>query len=143
MSSATASALRPGARSTGMPRAVAAATSTLLGSPRHEPIGDEGEVEDGALHRVGLDDEHVRAFGLDALGELLRVVDAQWLLFDPRVVDDVGEALERVEPFTAERRRDERLGSIGHAASSRLRLGVLLGRRFVFHEVGTVLGVRR
>ena len=36
--SATPSALRPGAFSTGMPRAVAAAMSTLLGSPRQEPM---------------------------------------------------------------------------------------------------------
>src|SRR5437667_17609 len=37
-SSATASALRPGARRTGMPWAVAPGMSTLLGSPRQEPI---------------------------------------------------------------------------------------------------------
>ena len=54
---------------------------------------DEREVEDGALHGVGLDDEDVRAFGFDALGELLRVVDAQRVLVDPRVEHDVGEAL--------------------------------------------------
>src|SRR5207248_9994272 len=32
--------------------------------------------------------------------------------------------------------------SVGHAGSSRLRFGVLLCRRFVLHEVGTVLGAR-
>ena len=59
--SATASALRPGARSTGIPALVAASMSTLLGSPRHEPMQHERQVEHRALHRVGLDDEDVGA----------------------------------------------------------------------------------
>src|SRR4051812_1645713 len=47
VSSATPSALRPGARSTGIPAAVAPATSTLLGSPRHEPIATSGTSNTG------------------------------------------------------------------------------------------------
>ena len=45
--SATASALRPGARSTGMPAFVAAATSTLVGSPRQLPITRSGRSNTG------------------------------------------------------------------------------------------------
>ena len=47
--SATASALRPGARSTGMPLAVAVSMSTLLGSPRHEPMASSGRSSTGPL----------------------------------------------------------------------------------------------
>ena len=53
------------------------------------------EVEHRPLDRVGLDDEQVGALGRDPLRELLAVVDAQRVLLDPRVVDDVGERLER------------------------------------------------
>ena len=45
--SATASALRPGARSTGIPRAVAPGMSTLVGSPRHDPIARSGRSRTG------------------------------------------------------------------------------------------------
>ena len=38
--------------------------------------GREGELEDRALDGVALDDDHVRTFTFDALGELRRVVDA-------------------------------------------------------------------
>ena len=45
--SATASALRPGARTTGIPLAVAPGMSTLVGSPRHEPIAMRGRSRTG------------------------------------------------------------------------------------------------
>ena len=47
--SATASALRPGVCSTGIPRAVAPAMSTLVGSPRVEPITRRGRSSTGPL----------------------------------------------------------------------------------------------
>src|SRR5579885_3395639 len=49
--SATASALRPGALMIGMPLAVAAARSTLLGSPRVEAIALSGRSNTGPLTR--------------------------------------------------------------------------------------------
>ena len=106
--SATASALRPGARSTGMPAAVAPATSTLVGSPRVEPMAHERQVEHRSLARVGLADEHGRADFLGPLGELLGVVQPQRVVVDPRVDDDLAELLQRVEPRTAQRRRRSR-----------------------------------
>ena len=114
--SATASALRPGARSTGMPALVAASTSTLLGSPRHEPMHAQRQVEHRTLHRVGLDDQEVGALGFDPRRELLAVVEPQRDLLDPRVVDDVGERLQGVHALAAERRGDECSGSIRHVA---------------------------
>src|SRR5262245_45663609 len=51
VSSATASALRPGARSTGIPAAVAAGTSTLVGSPRVAPMASSGRSRTGPAHR--------------------------------------------------------------------------------------------
>ena len=47
VTSATASALRPGARSTGIPRAVALGMSTFVGSPRHDPIARSGSSSTG------------------------------------------------------------------------------------------------
>ena len=40
----------------GCPRSVAPGMSTLVGSPRHEPIATQREVEHRTLHRVALDD---------------------------------------------------------------------------------------
>ena len=51
VSSATASALRPGARSTGTRAAVAAATSTLLGSPRQLHTARSGRSKRGPAQR--------------------------------------------------------------------------------------------
>src|SRR5262245_2064810 len=51
VSSATASALRPGARSTGIPAAVAPGTSTLVGSPRVAPMASSGRSRTGPAHR--------------------------------------------------------------------------------------------
>ena len=92
-SSATASALRPGARSTGMPLRGGGGDVDVGGVAAARADGDEREVEDRALHAVGLDDEQVGALGRDPLGELLGVVEAQRLVVDPRVEHDVGEAL--------------------------------------------------
>ena len=50
-SSATPSALRPGARSTGMPRSVAPGRSTLVGSPRVEPMATRGRSNTGPAQR--------------------------------------------------------------------------------------------
>ena len=85
------------------------------------PDGAQRQVEDRPLDRVGLDDEQVGALGRDPFGELLAVVHAQRVLLDPRVVDDLGEPLERVEALAPERRGDECLVSFGHASSSRVR----------------------
>ena len=76
--------------------------------------GPQGEVEHGAVHEVGLDDEHVGAFFLDTGGQLLAVVDAQGLVVDPRVEDDVGQLAQGVEAFAPEGRGDERLRSVCH-----------------------------
>ena len=51
MSSATASALRPGARRTGTPASVAAATSTLVGSPRQLHTATSGCSNSGPAQR--------------------------------------------------------------------------------------------
>ena len=118
VSSATASALRPGARSTGIPALVAASMSTLLGSPRHEPISLQRQVEHRALHRVGLDDEDVGALFDEARRELLAVHQAQRHVLDPRVVHDVGQRVERVPALAPERRGHQCLVSFGHASSS-------------------------
>ena len=120
VSSATASALRPGARSTGIPALVAASMSTLLGSPRHEPMQLQRQVEHRALHRVGLDDEDVGALFDEPGRELLAVVEPERDVLDPRVVHDVGQRVERVPALAPERRGHQRLVSFGHASSSRV-----------------------
>ena len=58
----------------------------------------------------------------DAGRELLAVVEAERDLLDPRVVDDVGEGLQRLHALAAERRGDERgrSGSGHRVASSRV-----------------------
>ena len=63
VSSATASAFLPGVVTTGMPRAVAAATSTLTGPPRAQQTRrtDGAGLEHALGHRGCLDDEHVVA----------------------------------------------------------------------------------
>src|SRR5262249_39699213 len=76
------------------------------------PYGDEREIQDRALDRIALDHDDIRAFFGDAVGQLRGVVDTQRLLLDPRVIDDVGEALELDESLAAGRRRHERLGSV-------------------------------
>ena len=65
-------------------------------------------LEHRTVHEVGLDDEDVGAVLAHARGELLAVEEAQRHLLDPRVVDDVGERLQRLHAFAAERRGDER-----------------------------------
>ncbi len=60
----------PGVRSTGMPLAVAAGTSTLVGSPRVEPMTRSGRSSTSPEHEVGLADEDGRADLVDALGQL-------------------------------------------------------------------------
>ena len=116
--SATASALRPGARSTGIPALVAASTSTLLGSPRHEPISCSGRsntgpfTESDSTMRMSAPSSH------EPRRELLAVHEPQRDVLDPRVVHDVGERVERVPALAAERRGHERLVSFGHASSS-------------------------
>ena len=76
----------------------------------------ERKVEDRALDRVGLDDEEVRALGLDAGGELLPVVEPERDLLDPGVVDDVGQGLQSLHALAAKGRGDECSRSIRHVA---------------------------
>ena len=63
VSSATASAFLPGVVTTGMPRLVAAATSTLTGPPRAQQTSRSAGrgVEDLVGDRRALDDEHLVA----------------------------------------------------------------------------------
>ena len=63
--SATASALRPGARSTGMPGGGGGGHVDVGGVAPARADGDERQVEDRALDEVGLHDEQVGALGLD------------------------------------------------------------------------------
>jgi hypothetical protein len=77
-------------------------------------------VEHGTVHEVGLDDEDVGAFLLDAGRELLAVVEAERHLLDPRVVHDIGERLQRLHALTAKRCGDERRrSSSGHRSHPR------------------------
>ena len=79
---------------------------------------EQREVEHRALHRVALDDEQVRALGLDALGELLGAVEAQRAVVDPRVEHDVGAQLAQgLEPVAAERRGHQDLRAVRHRGS--------------------------
>ena len=110
--SATASALRAGARSTGTPAAVAASTSTLLGSPRVLATATRGRSNTGPGAAVGLDDEDGGALVGGPLGQLLGVVDAQGLVVDPGVDDEVGELAQQLEPGPADGGRHERLSVI-------------------------------
>ena len=62
-------------------------TSTLLGSPRHEPISAQRQVEDRALRPKS--DSTIRMSApsaATALGQLLAVQDAERRVLDPRVV---------------------------------------------------------
>ena len=69
VSSATASALRPGARSTGTPASVAAATSTLFGITPAAAHGNERQFEQRAGTPVALDDGDGGTLGLHPLGQ--------------------------------------------------------------------------
>ncbi len=125
--SATAFALRPGARRTGIPAFVAPATSTLLGSPRHDPIQMSGRSKTGPLTESDSTTSRFAALGLDPGGEFLAVVETQGDLLDPRVVHDLGQGLQGVHALTAEWRGDERSGSIRHVRSSIGGFGCVLG----------------
>ncbi len=72
------------------------------------------EVEDRPLHRVGLDDQDVGAFLDQTRCELLTIQDADRDVFDPRVVHDVDQRVERLPTLAPERRGDKRLVSFGH-----------------------------
>ena len=111
--SATASALRPGVCSTGMPAAVAPATSTLLGSPRVDATARNGRSNTGPPTESPSTTRISASFGRSPFGELLGGVDPQRTLLDPRVVDHVGQLVELVETRTAEGGRHERTKS-GH-----------------------------
>src|SRR5262249_29968064 len=102
------------------------------------PYGDEREIQDRALDRIALDHDDIRAFFGDAVGQLRGVVDTQRLLLDPRVIDDVGGAPRLGAPC----RRTARCPWALFRSAPPPPAVVLLGLRFGFHEVGTVLGVR-
>ena len=94
--SATASALRPGRAQHRDPGGGGGGDVDVVGVAPARADREQRQVEDRALHAVGLHDEQVGALGLDPGRQLLGVVEAQGLLVDPRVEHDVGEALERV-----------------------------------------------
>ena len=78
----------------GCPAVVAAAMSTLLGSPRHEPMHARAGGRTPGPSRSRTRRSRMSApSSLDARRELLAVVEAQRDLLDPRVVHDVGERL--------------------------------------------------
>ena len=88
-----------------MPFSVAPGMSTLVGSPRHEPIASSGRSSTGPFTESLSTIEQVGALGLDALGELLGAVEAQRPVVDPRIEHDVGaELAQRLEPVAPERR---------------------------------------
>ena len=96
--SATPSALRPGARSTGMPLAVAPVEVDVGRVAAGRADGDEREVEHGPAALVGLADEDVAPSSVARGGELLLVVEAERVLVDPRVDDELAELLEGGRP---------------------------------------------
>ena len=88
----------------------------VVGIASTRPDDFQRQVEDGPLDGVGLHDQHVGAFGAQAVGELLALVEAQGHLFDPGVVYDVGDRPEGLEANASERRGHERNGSRSHCA---------------------------
>ena len=115
--SATASALRAGVFSTGMPAAVAPGMSTLFGSPRVDATARRASSKTGPFDRITLHHNDIGAFSGDALRQLLGAVDAQRRLIEltyPRVVDDVDELLKLGEPRPAQRGRHQGAWSRRH-----------------------------
>ena len=82
---------------------------------------EEWQIEDGAGDEIGLHHEEVGALGLDPGRQLLGVVEPHGLLVDPGVEHHVGEALERVQSFAAERCRHERFVIHGAIIAQRRR----------------------
>ena len=114
--SATASALRPGARSTGMPALVAAGDVDVVRVAAARADDAEVALEYRAFHRIGLDDEDRRAFLVDhASASFSAVVETQRELLDPGVEDDVGDAFERRRAPRRGTARSRTLSVVGHA----------------------------
>ena len=93
------------------PASVAAATSTLFGSPRQLHTATSGSSKSGTGAPVALDDGDGGALGLHPVGQLLGVVDAQRRLVEPGVEGEVGQLAEEVESRAADRGRHQRLRS--------------------------------
>ena len=72
--------------------------STLVGSPRVEPMATSGRSSTGPAALVGLADEDRGPELGGAGGQLLLVVEPERLLVDPRVDDELAELLEGGDP---------------------------------------------
>ena len=82
------------------------------------PDRQQREVEHGPVHRIGLDHEEVGPLRFHPRRQLLCLHDADRLLVDPRVEDDLGDLFEGGASLAAERSGDQ--GTVlRHAGSIR------------------------
>ena len=95
-----------------MPAAVAAATSTLVGSPRAEPTATSGRSRTGPATTSPSQIDDRGALGVDALGQCVGAVEAERSVVEPRVDDEVGHRGQPLDARPTERRGHEGGGAV-------------------------------